>query len=524
MAISDAIQSGSDPATPPAPRSSSTSAAPKCGTQGSSSRYTSYWPALFWASANHFSRVTPYSSSRNWMSKPASDLASGMIFCLKGVRAPSAKAPMMTLPPAALTVGGAARVATSVDPMARRALVLRSLRRFSLRCSNSRVFILVSSLSYIPMHDGRARGIEKAGVVGIEGDSDGRADGGTEPARRPGRQLLLAEADHDQRLVAHRLDHIDLAIEGRGAAGCAEHDVLGPYADLADGLAGAGGATARAERQRHAGDMEAGIVDGGAEKIHRRAADEECHEPVGGALVNLFRRAELLQRAIAHHCDEIGHGQGLGLVVGDVDGGGAELVAQPLDLAAHGEAQPRIEIGQGLVHQEGGRIAHDGARQGDALALAARQLARIAVKQVIDLEGLGDGGDLAGALGRRHFADAQGIGDVVADRHVGIERIALEHHGDVAVARLQPRHVAAADQHPPGGGRLETGQDPQRRGLAAAGRSEQRQKGTVRDVEIESTQGDNRVEPLLDALVADTAHDMARFNPSIERCVPSSPR
>ena len=80
---------------------------------------------------------------------------------------------------------------------------------------------------------------------------------------------------------------------------------------------------------------------------------------------------------------------------------------------------------------------------------------------------------------------------------MGIERIALEHHGDVAVARLQARHVAAADQHPPGSRRLETGKDPERRGLAATRRSEERQEGTVRHVEIEGTQSHHRVEPLL---------------------------
>src|SRR5882724_7994707 len=65
----------------------------------------SYWPAAFLASANHFSSVTPYSSSRNWTSKPPSALASGMIFSLKGTSPPSAKAPMMTLPPAACARG-----------------------------------------------------------------------------------------------------------------------------------------------------------------------------------------------------------------------------------------------------------------------------------------------------------------------------------------------------------------------------------------------------------------------------------
>ena len=90
--------------------------------------------------------------------------------------------------------------------------------------------------------------------------------GARNPASRPRRQPLLAEADHHQRLIAHLLDHIDLAIEVEHP-GCAEHDVLRPYADLADGLAGAGGAAAQAKRRRHAGDMQAGIVDRGAQQI-----------------------------------------------------------------------------------------------------------------------------------------------------------------------------------------------------------------------------------------------------------------
>ena len=69
------------------------------------------------------------------------------------------------------------------------------------------------------------------------------------------------------------------------------------------------------------------------------------------------------------------------------------------------------------------------------------------------------------------------------DRHVRIERVALEHHGDVAVARLQPRDVAIADQHAPAGRQFEPGEDAQRRRLAAARRAEQGQEawsGTAR--------------------------------------------
>ena len=44
----------------------------------------------------------------------------------------------------------------------------------------------------------------------------------------------------------------------------------------------------------------------------------------------------LLDQAVAHDDDPVGHRHRLDLVVGDVDGGGAELVMQPLDLDAHG--------------------------------------------------------------------------------------------------------------------------------------------------------------------------------------------
>ena len=39
--------------------------------------------------------------------------------------------------------------------------------------------------------------------------------------------------------------------------------------------------------------------------------------------------------------------------------------------------------------------------------------------------------------------------------HVRVQRVVLEHHRDVAMARREPGHVAPADPHRPGGQRLE---------------------------------------------------------------------
>ena len=63
------------------------------------------------------------------------------------------------------------------------------------------------------------------------------------------------------------------------------------------------------------------------------------------------------------------------------------------DFQPHADAQRGIEVRQRLVEQEGGGFAHDGAADGDALALAARQLARAAVEVVGQVQHLGGGLD-----------------------------------------------------------------------------------------------------------------------------------
>ena len=103
-----------------------------------------------------------------------------------------------------------------------------------------------------------------------------------------------------------------------------------------------GGATSPA---RAAGGKKRAVGDRDAEERHWRTADKGRDEAVGRPIVNLLRRRQLLQLAIAHHGDEVGHGQRLRLVMGDVERGGPEALAEALDLPAHGHAQASIEIG-----------------------------------------------------------------------------------------------------------------------------------------------------------------------------------
>ena len=56
---------------------------------------------------------------------------------------------------------------------------------------------------------------------------------------------------------------------------------------------------------------------------------------LAGAVVEVERRADLLDAAVVHDDDLVGHGHRLDLVVGDVDRGGLQPLVQVLDLGAH---------------------------------------------------------------------------------------------------------------------------------------------------------------------------------------------
>ena len=103
-----------------------------------------------------------------------------------------------------------------------------------------------------------------------------------------------------------------------------------------------------------------------------------------------------------------------------------------------------------------------------ALLLAARKLAGPAVEQVVDVH-------LRRRFPHRALDLRLGVPTMrngkamfSADSHVRIERVALEHHGDVALARFGVGDIDAVEQHAAGVDRLEAGEDAQRRRLARA--------------------------------------------------------
>ena len=146
-----------------------------------------------------------------------------------------------------------------------------------------------------------------------------------------------------------------------------------------------------------------------------------------------------------HGDDPVGQCHRLDLVVRDVDRGRAEIAVQFLDLGPHLLAQPRVEIGQRLVEQERLGLPHDGAAHRHALALATRQRLRPALQQRLQPELLGSAADRGGDPLAGRLADAQAVAHVLGDVHMRIERVGLEHHGDVAILRRALVDAHAAD-------------------------------------------------------------------------------
>ncbi len=176
------------------------------------------------------------------------------------------------------------------------------------------------------------------------------------------------------------------------------------------------------------------------------------------------------------------------------------------DLHARLAAQRGVEVGQRLVEQEDLGLAHDRAADGHALALAARHLARQALQVWPEVEDLGRAVDL--------LLDHRGVGlgepqreaHVLGHGHVRVQRVALEHHRQVALRRRQPRDVAAVEVDAAGAERLEPGDQPQQRRLAAAGRPDEHGELAARDRQVDALDRLHVAELLLDALELEECH------------------
>ncbi len=176
------------------------------------------------------------------------------------------------------------------------------------------------------------------------------------------------------------------------------------------------------------------------------------------------------------------------------------------DLGARLDAQLGIEVRERLVHEEHRRLADDGAAERDALALAAGELLRLAVEELVELDGLGGLLDAALDVGLGDLAQLQAEREVVAHRHVGVERVALEDHRDVAILGRDVVDDAIPDAERAAGDLLEPGDHAQAGGLPTARWSDQDHELAVPDLEVQVLHGVEFAVDLVDVVERHGGH------------------
>jgi hypothetical protein len=97
-------------------------------------------------------------------------------------------------------------------------------------------------------------------------------------------------------------------------------------------------------------------------------------------------------------------------------------------------------------------------------------------------------------------------GQVFEHGHMRIERVVLEHHRDVALARRQRIDDPAVDQDAPVRDALEPGQGAQQGGLATAAGAHQHQKLAVRHRQVNLLEDLNGAERLAHLLECNGCH------------------
>jgi hypothetical protein len=218
-------------------------------------------------------------------------------------------------------------------------------------------------------------------------------------------------------------------------------------------------------------------------------------------LVQVLRDVDLLQLPFPHHDDPIAHGHRLDLVVRHVHRRRPDLTLDAGDLGTHLHAQLRVEVRERLVHEEDTGIPDDRSSHRNPLPLAARERSRPTLHEVRQPEHTRDLGYPLRDLLLRDLAHLQAECDVVRNRHVRIERVVLEHHRDVTLARKHVvgdrvantdrslRHILEACDH------------PERGRLPTAGRADEDHELAVAHLETQIIHGTRAVREDLPDLV-----------------------
>ena len=232
-----------------------------------------------------------------------------------------------------------------------------------------------------------------------------------------------------------------------------------------------------------------------------------------------MRRADLFQPPVVHDGHGVGDGHRLVLVVGHEHHRAAGRRVDAAELGQHGVAQMRVEIGERLVQQQDARPRGKAAGQRHALALAARQLVRPPRAVIVQADQPQRVRDPRITFGAGQ--PVQPEPHVARHGHGRPQRVGLKHHPQPPPFGRdedgRSRDLVAAKPQPPGVGPFQPRDQAQKRGLAAAGRSQQGHEPPRAEGRGQAIDGAGRTEAARQVLKADVGH-RGRLPPDCDAC------
>ena len=175
-----------------------------------------------------------------------------------------------------------------------------------------------------------------------------------------------------------------------------------------------------------------------------------------GLVIDIGGGADLLDLSLIHDDDGVAHGEGLLLIMGDIDKGDTHLLLDLLEFDLHVLAELEVQRAQRLVQKKDLRPVHDGPGDGHPLLLAAGE----GIHRALAIAGQVDQGQgflhPLRELRLRHLGDAQAKGHVLEDIHVGEERVFLKYGVDLPFVGRNIVDAFAVKEDLAGGGLPET--------------------------------------------------------------------
>lgn len=184
--------------------------------------------------------------------------------------------------------------------------------------------------------------------------------------------------------------------------------------------------------------------------------------------------------------------------MGDEHRGASRLRADLPDILLQTFPSQRIQRRERFIQQEQRRLGRQRPRDRDTLLLTAADLPDLAVRSALEADPLKQFCATLRASVPWHLRVLQRQIDVPADRSPREQARLLEHHtrGDARRGRA-PGHLDLSLR-----GRLEAGDQPQQRALAAAGRAHEYEERARLDVEVDGTQRRHIAVAVLDTVDA----------------------